>query len=206
MRAAKKNSKGLQSSDPESLEWCNFDASYRAKLDQSKYVSLSREKKMANGDHSNPSITGEKTAPNNDLQVPYVANETNMPVGANGPAETGVMQPDDYELDSEPSDGDAEIPEGSLFDYNIPGVLSLEEVRKLNLNHWKLVVRNMLVDFEVCDPLMVSYPEDGNDHSQDLKTWDDSSMTDPQSIKGIAAELAATIGPEVMQGSAVVLF
>jgi hypothetical protein len=55
----------------------------------------------------------------------------------------------DYELDSEPSDEDTEIPEGSLFDYGIPGVLKGEEVIKLDLDHWKLLVRNTLIDFEV---------------------------------------------------------
>jgi hypothetical protein len=55
----------------------------------------------------------------------------------------------EYELDSEPSDEDTEMPEGSLFDYNIPGVLEAEEVTKLDLDHWKLLVRNMLIDFEV---------------------------------------------------------
>ena len=41
---------------------------------------------------------------------------------------------------------------------------------------------------------------------QDLKGWEDLHITDPQSIKGIAAELAATLGPKVMHHSAVSLF
>jgi hypothetical protein len=55
----------------------------------------------------------------------------------------------DYEFDIEASDEDTEIPEGSLFDYNMPGVLKAEEVARLDLDHWKLLVRNMLIDFEV---------------------------------------------------------
>src|SRR3954451_18854447 len=36
-----------QEPDPESLEWCNLDEEYRAKLDRTPYVSLSREKRLA---------------------------------------------------------------------------------------------------------------------------------------------------------------
>ena len=58
------------------------------------------------------------------------------------------------ELDEEDSDNeDAELPEGSLFDYNIPGVMAKNEVAKLYLAHWKLVVRNTLIDLEVSELL-----------------------------------------------------
>lgn len=43
-------------------------------------------------------------------------------------------------------------------------------------------------------------------YSQDLRGWDEWKLDDPYSIKGIVGELAATIGPEVMKDSAVVLF
>ena len=36
--------------------------------------------------------------------------------------------------------------------------------------------------------------------------WETMSMTDPQSIKGIIAELAAVLGPKVVKNSAVDLF
>jgi hypothetical protein len=64
---------------------------------------------------------------------------------------TNPSAPDDanYGFDSESPDEDTEIPEGSLFDYNIPGVLKAAEVVQLDLGHWKLLVRNMLIDFEV---------------------------------------------------------
>lgn len=41
---------------------------------------------------------------------------------------------------------------------------------------------------------------------QDLVGWETSSVKDPQAIKGIVAELAATLGPEVVKNSAVVMF
>ena len=36
--------------------------------------------------------------------------------------------------------------------------------------------------------------------------WEASKITQPYSIKGMVAELAATIGPEVMKNSAVKIF
>jgi hypothetical protein len=57
----------------------------------------------------------------------------------------------DLEFDEPPSDeDDAEIPEGSLFDYQIPGVLTKDEVKSLDLDHWRLLVRNALIELEVC--------------------------------------------------------
>ena len=51
--------------------------------------------------------------------------------------------------EEESEDEDAEMPEGSLFDYKVPGVLTKGEVAKLDLGHWKLVVRQSLIDLEV---------------------------------------------------------
>lgn len=60
---------------------------------------------------------------------------------------------DDLEMDSDSEiDEHEEIPEGSLFEFNVPGVLSKEEVEKLDLAHWKILVRNTLVDLEVRAP------------------------------------------------------
>ena len=133
--------------DPESLEWCNFDDEYRAKLDRSSYVSLSRETRLSEEALSwigtgvvenHPSSTA---LPNGEQPL-AVALPTNHSVPSSVPGDA------DPELDSEPSDEDTDIP-GSLFSYNIPGVLKEEEVAKLDLGHWRLLVRNMLINFEV---------------------------------------------------------
>lgn len=56
----------------------------------------------------------------------------------------------ELEFDEAGSDeDDAEIPEGSMFDYEIPGVLSKEEVKRLDLDHWRLLVRDALIELEV---------------------------------------------------------
>ncbi|KAA8644182.1 arginyltransferase [Aspergillus tanneri] len=89
-----------------------------------------------------------------------------------------------------PVDADAEIndEEVSLFDLHMPGVLTLEQVKALDLDHWLLVVQGTFV------------------HMIDLVGWEGMTMNDPQSVKGIVAELAAALGPEVYKESAVVLF
>ncbi|OAX81516.1 hypothetical protein ACJ72_04141 [Emergomyces africanus] len=77
----------------------------------------------------------------------------------------------------------------SLFDINMPGVLTLQQVEEqVDLDHWKLLAHGVLVD-------MI-----------DLVPWDTSDIKHPQSIKGIVAELAAALGPKVVENSAVVLF
>jgi arginine-tRNA-protein transferase len=93
------------------------------------------------------------------------------------------------DMDSDPSDADdTEIPEGSLFDYNIPGVLKKEDVAKLDLDHMKLLVRANLIELE------------------DLRGWEEWQIDDPGTIKGIAAELIAATGPRLLKDSALALF
>jgi hypothetical protein len=143
-------SRAYPKTDPESLEWCSFDDEYRTKLDRNPYVSLSREKRLADQTRSRQDAGVVENEPqprevSKDEQTQDKSSSTTLIV----PSAASVAGVADYELDSEPSDEDTEIPEGSLFDYNVPGVLKAEEVTKLDLDHWKLLVRNMLIDFEV---------------------------------------------------------
>ena len=126
-------------------------------------------------------------------------SEENAPVPSLVQQETGkdttksragkIADDDELELDDEVSENDeTEIPEGSLFDYNIPGVLSKEQMSKLDLAHWKLLVRTSLIELE------------------DLRGWERWKVDDPGSIKGIAAELIAAAGPKLLQNSALVIF
>ncbi|PGH03885.1 hypothetical protein AJ79_07243 [Helicocarpus griseus UAMH5409] len=79
--------------------------------------------------------------------------------------------------------------EMSLFDVHMPGVLTLQELQEqVDLDHWKLLAHGVLVEMT------------------DLVPWDNSDIKNPQSIKGIVAELAAVLGPKVVENSAVVLF
>lgn len=94
----------------------------------------------------------------------------------------------DENVNNEDTSLDNEL-EMSLFDIHMPGVLALDEVlTRIDLDHWLLLVHGTLVHFE------------------DLVGWETSDIRDPQSIKGIVGELAAVLGPKLVQHTAVVLF
>ncbi|RVX76073.1 hypothetical protein B0A52_00430 [Exophiala mesophila] len=164
--------------DPETHEWNLFDDDYRQKLDQNNYFSPSRYRSQG------ADVTPLGQAQPTQLSLPRKDTpETTKERAKN------FGDDDELELDEAGSDEeDAEIPEGSLFDYNIPGVLTKEQVQDLDLDHWKLVVRDMLIDLE------------------DLRGWEESKLDDPGSIKGIAAEVIAATGPKLLEHSALKLF
>ena len=73
----------------------------------------------------------------------------------------------------------------NVFEAGTPGALSLEELEEqIDLGSWRLELRQRLVKLE------------------DLAGWEESEMSDSWSIKGIAAELAACIGPELIPKTA----
>ncbi|KAJ5955794.1 hypothetical protein N7501_010073 [Penicillium viridicatum] len=82
---------------------------------------------------------------------------------------------------------DGNVEEVSLFDIGMPGVLTASQVEALDLDHWLLCYDNGFV------------------HMKNLVDWETMSMTDPMSIKKIVAELAAVLGPKIVQNSAVEL-
>ena len=167
--------------DPKSLEWNLLDDDYRKKLDERKYVSLSADREAASQSSGRAIATGPnlkemKTEPSRVEETTKEKVEKEL-------------KGEDIELDSDPSDpDDTEIPEGSLFDYNIPGVLKKREVEKVDLGHMKLLVRTSLIDLE------------------DLRGWEESQIDDPGTIKGIAAELIAATGPKLVKDTALTLF
>lgn len=130
--------------DPESFEWNLFDDNYRRQLDQRPYVSPSHDRKYGIAQEESKGLVASNTA--------LSATDSN---DGKGPATTKERSrifddEQDLEFDEPPSDeDDAEIPEGSLFDHQIPGVLSKDEVKRLDLDHWRLVVRNALIELEV---------------------------------------------------------
>ncbi|QQK42687.1 Arginine-tRNA-protein transferase, C-terminal [Penicillium digitatum] len=82
-------------------------------------------------------------------------------------------------------ENDVDLEEVSLFDIGMPGVLTVPQVEALDLDHWLLFFNNNFV------------------HMKDLVNWENMSMTAPMSIKGIIAELAAVLGPQIVRNSAV---
>lgn len=158
-------------SDPESLDWNLLDTDLRTNLDKHHYFSLSGTNKRNQSTLEANGTTEASPAPVSPKPEPDI-DYTSLEIDS-----------DDDSVD------ETEIPQGSLFDYHIPGILSQAEVGKLHLDKWKLLLRNGFVEME------------------DLKGWEEGKLSDPQSLKGIVAELAAALGPEVVKGgSAVNLF
>lgn len=166
--------------DPESLEWNPLDNGLRKKLDERKYVSLSADQRAG------PDATKQSVA--NGLSLDDVKTEPTRANEATREKSEKKQEAEDIEIDSEISDqDDTEIPEGSLFDYNIPGVLKKNEVEMLDLGHMKLLVRTSLIDLE------------------DLRGWEDWQIDDPGTIKGMVAELIAATGPKLLMNTALAL-
>lgn len=167
--------------DPESLEWNPLNDEFRKKLDERRYVSLSADRKASLDAQSNGQSNGASPA--------IMQNEPSKFGKTFAEELESKTELEDIEMDSDVSEvDDTEIPEGSLFDYNIPGVLKKNEVEKLNLGHLKLLVRTSLIDLE------------------DLRGWEEWQVDDPGTIKGIAAELIATTGPMLLDNTALALF
>jgi arginyl-tRNA---protein transferase len=158
--------------DPESLDWNLLDTEFRKNLDTHPYYSHSgTRKRLKTSLETNSTIQATERTPKEPKVEPQIDYTT-------------------LELDSDNDSADeTEIPEGSLFDYHVPGILTKEEVERLKLGEWGLLVRTSFVEMNA------------------VNGWDEMKVTDPQSIKGIVAELAAALGPEVFWGgSAVDLF
>lgn len=159
--------------DPESLTWHPLDKEFKARLDKRKYVSMSADARNGVADVATSEV---KTTPSRVEEMTKEKLEKKL-------------KGEEIDEDTDPSDADdTEIPEGSLFDYGIPGVLTKEDIEKLDLRHMKLVVRTSVVDLE------------------DLRDWDQWRIDQPNTIKGIAAELVAATGPKLLKDTALSLF
>ena len=118
-----------------------MDDDLRKKLDERKYVSLSGDRIRNNSSTAN------------EHEVNSIANDAARSITVPHTKPEAKVKEEDMVVDNEPSDDerdeDTEIPDGSLFEFKIPGVLRKEEVELLNLGSWKLHVRNTLIDLEV---------------------------------------------------------
>ncbi|KAL3474963.1 arginine-tRNA-protein transferase [Aspergillus californicus] len=136
--------------DPESSTWDPLDGPLTEALNKRAYVSLSRDRQLA----ESKTETGSSTTAEAEIEPATEINDTEV----------------------------------SLFDLHMPGVLTVNEVETLNLESWALLVHGSFL------------------HMDDLVGWEKMRFDDPQSVKGIVAELAATLGPVIVKNSAVVLF
>lgn len=179
--------------DPENLQWTLFDNDHRKQLDRTPYFSVSRGPTARVLASDDPQTTSDRELKSRDEKAASDAS--------NSASELSGMEldPDDS------SESETEIPEGSLFDKQMPGVLTREDVERMDLDHWKLRVRDTFVDLEVRRDLIFSTVR-SLIKSKDLRGWEAWKLDDSYSIKGIVGELAATIGPNVMKDSAIILF
>jgi len=72
----------------------------------------------------------------------------------------------------------------SLLELGMPGTLSLQELEET-------------VDL---DDVKISLGKGGIHRTVDILTWDDGNQLDPASVKGVIAEFAACLGPELIKG------
>ena len=138
----------LTVADPESLAWDLLDEEFRKKLDVKTYVSLSQDSTFATGAIADGSIQTSEDEHNLHIQSTKRARSSTRSGNAVGKGK--AVRHTDLELDPKESDDDGEDLEDSLFHYKMPGVLSKKEVERLDLDHWKIVVRKRLMDMKVC--------------------------------------------------------
>jgi arginine-tRNA-protein transferase len=123
--------------DPESLKWTLFDEDHRNQLDKTPYFSVSR------GSLAPTSSSDESETLSSQKSSSKDGEATSTPLGSTDEFPDIEIDPD------ESGESDTEIPEGSLFDKHMPGVVSRNELESMDLDHWKLRVRDTFVDLEV---------------------------------------------------------
>ncbi|KAI9804571.1 MAG: Arginyl-tRNA--protein transferase 1 [Piccolia ochrophora] len=114
----------------------------------------------------------------------YVSLSRERRLGIGAPTEKRA-QDNTPETQSAPDADESESSNttSSLFSTSMPGVLTASQVSTtMDLGKVRIRVRGVEADAE------------------DLVTWTRDAIDSPYSIKGIIAELAATVGPEVLRG------
>lgn len=145
--------------DPETYEWHLLDDRARSLMQEKNYIAP-----------SNDTANGEATTSmdNSSSAIPKSPQKEST-----------------AEAESEDSDYEPDVVEGTVWDNEMPGVLSKEEVSALPLGSVKLSVRGQPA---LCEDLVV---------------WERGGLDDPTSVKCWIGELAAVVGPEVMRSMVV---
>lgn len=167
--------------DPETLTWDLLDSEALAIFDRKPYVSLSRERATHQGGQDSNG-NGNGSCPSRDS----LAQGTAQPQAADNVGDDGK---DDSTSDSngetvedDTSDEEDSDRNKSVFNSNMPGIPSLQDLDKINLDNIRLL----------------------SDHTQDFFTtgetgiWAKESIHQLGSLKSKIAELAAVLGPDVL--------
>lgn len=156
--------------DPETYAWDLLDSDMLQRMSVRKYVSMSRERLLNLSVTSNVSISNQQT-------VDVFAEKLNLDPESSkslskyleSPAQNGSTTELDTSFES-------------VFEAGTPGVMTLDQVRQdVDLDQWKMKYGEIICKLE------------------DLATWEESEISDISTIKGIVAELAASIGPDLVQ-------
>lgn len=158
--------------DFESFEWSPLDEEMSRLMDERKWVSMSRERKA-------------KQIPSTPLEE---SNEEKYEASNNNTADASPTSPNDspslYPTPNHPNPLTAATSNLSLLSLGMPGVLSLPELKRA-------------VDL---DEMKIFLGKGGVHRTQDIVSWGEGEETDPTSIKGVIAEFAACLGPELARG------
>jgi arginine-tRNA-protein transferase len=156
--------------DLESFEWSPLDEEMCRLMDERKWVSMSRERRAK---------PLQDKSPNTDATTTDAEDPDHL-----GPSETNKDKDPIYPTTLHPVPCDAVDSTLSLLDLGMPGMLSLTQLQQQ-------------VDL---DDIKISLGRGGIHRTADIVSWHDSSETDSSSIKGVVAEFAACLGPEILEG------
>lgn len=161
--------------DPETLNWDLLDDESLAIFDKKAYVSLSKDLPVHRAESGNNG-TGNGTGNSNGAPQNSVTQENAQPEAH---CETNGKKKEGQDDSSDEEEGDGE---NSVFNSNMPGILSLSDLDKVNLDNIRVL----------------------SDHTEDFFTTGETSVWAVESIhklgclKSRIAELAAVLGIDVL--------
>ncbi|PNS16755.1 hypothetical protein CAC42_4719 [Sphaceloma murrayae] len=165
--------------DPVSYEWHSM-SDMKPRLDQTKFVSLSTAMKMSDTDETGSDMHMASALTSQDSIRPATRlSDSQDEHGFVGPDGTQWMYKSAVEAGNS---GD------SLFKIKMPGIPTADELLTL-------------VDLDDID---ISLGPGFVVQTKDLNTWEEQTdITDGKSLKGVIAEMAACVGPQVAMSMAV---
>ncbi|KAL9078046.1 MAG: hypothetical protein Q9157_003044 [Trypethelium eluteriae] len=167
--------------DPESYEWVSLDGEFRDALDQRKYVSRDIAQSLVDQTRKRKRVElGNEDAEremNRTTEEKANRQDTNELEDEQAVQEGTRAENDLYTIPDSETAADTGL---SLLELGMPGVMTAEEVEsQIDLDRMKIKVRNRQVNTE------------------DIISWGQGSIEDAQSIKGVVAEFAACVGPQL---------
>jgi arginine-tRNA-protein transferase len=158
--------------DFETFEWSPLDENMSRLMDKRKWVSMSRERGGREGGGAVNSTESNSSAEDPDHTSTTTPNTTTA-------SPTSIYPTPKFPIPAEAANSNL-----SLLELGMPGALSLPELQEN-------------VDL---DDVRISLGKGGIHRTVDIVTWDDGNEMDPASVKGVIAEFAACLGPELVKG------